>query len=579
MAVANLNTSNLNTIKLNNGGAVVPDFETFMRRLRGSKPCVKIEFIEIGGTVTDITEYHISGGNFEQVKERAPDEIQAGNFDITLSNNDNTFSEFVSGSFLDGKQYHGASIRVSVGFVFDNGSTQFLPMGVGIIDQLKTHNEKSEVTFRCRDRVKVILDKTLRPVPDSEIPVFGINRGNGTISTIESRPFSTQAQDWTLLCTTGGADGVAQFSVIGTVSGSIGPATSGAEFSDATAGIKFTLSAGNVDWAAGDTITFSQEATPEWDFVNPAKIIWSVLTGYNYDTNTQEAWSDSVLALDNTQSSANTDINWDSFVESVADLGGVAEGFGLRGFIQYAESAKDFFESLLILFLGSIYTDNDGKIVLATWVPSFGETSIRAFKDERKITALGYIRSIDEVINSSIVKYKKANTWEFSGFGVVFDGIFTLEDTASIAKFGELTLEVTSKWHSANGQHVENFSQRIIGKFASPPLNIDFNTGLDALKSQIGDIISVTDEKYGFSNLIGEITKIEKVFDEDPKTIAIRLRKDQDAGVIWGFLGSSVDEGDGLSPQSLTFAGASDEDKRFCYIDTSTTNGIDYRMF
>ena len=193
--------------------------------------------------------------------------------------------------------------------------------------------------------------------------------------------------------------------------------------------------------------------------------------------------------------------------------------------------------------------------------------------------ALGYIRSIDEVINSVVVQFKGADSWDFSGVGVTFNATFIERDTVSIGLFGEFTLEVSSKWHSVNGNHVENFAQRIIGKFGVPPLNIDFKTGLDGLRSQIGDVIEVTDEKYGFDGLQGEISKIEKTIDEDPKEIKIRLRKDDDLGILWAFFGSDVDEGDGISPQSLTFGGATDADKRFCYIDLSDVAGIDYRMF
>ncbi|MCH7784483.1 MAG: hypothetical protein IIB06_03570, partial [Bacteroidetes bacterium] len=199
---AKLNTSQLNTIKLNNGGNPSPGFETFMRRLRDNKPCVKVEFIEIGGAVTDITEFYLSGGNFEQIKERAPDEIQAGNFDIVLANHTNFFSEFIPGSFLDGKQYHGAKIRVSLGFVFEDGSTLFETIGVGIIDQLKTKDSKSIVTFRCRDAISKILDKVLRTTPQSEIPVIGANVGNGTLGVIETLAFATKAEDWTITCMT-----------------------------------------------------------------------------------------------------------------------------------------------------------------------------------------------------------------------------------------------------------------------------------------------------------------------------------------------------------------------------------------
>lgn len=574
-----INENQLNSVRLNDGEELISNFNTEMRRKRGSKPVFKIEFIEIDDTVTDITQYYIEGANFEKIKERAPDEIQAGNFDILLSNQDDNFSEFVSGSFLEGKQYIGASIKVSVGFILPDGTTEFESQIIGIIDELKTGDNESHVVFRCRDRISKIIDKKLRPIPTVEIPVYAANRGNGVISTIESLAFATTAQSWTVTCTTGGGNGVAQFSVTGSVSGSIGPATSGTEFSDTSVGIKFTITAGTDNWAVGDEITFSQAAVPQWNIVNPAKIIWSVLTGFNFDSDTQESWSSSVLSLDSTQSTSNTDINYNSFLDAITDLGGVIEGFGLKGFISYGETGKNLLESILIIFLGSIYTDADGKIVLRTWTPQFGDPDVTVFSDTKKIAALGYIKSIDQVLNSAIIHFKRDDSWEFSGTDLIFDAVHSLTDATSITKYGQFDIEISSKWYTANGQHVENFAQRIIGKFADPPLNIDFETGLDALKTEIGDIISVTDSKYGFSDLLGEVVKIRKSFDKDPKSINIRFRRDDDPGIQWGFLGSSVVEGDGLSPQSSTFAGASDSDKRFAYHDINTVGGIDYRMF
>lgn len=88
------------------------------------------------------------------------------------------------------------------------------------------------------------------------------NAGNGTITkptAISSAPTET----WTLTCTLAGGDATATFSVVGSVTGADGTATSGSAYSGT---VLFTISAGGTDWELGDVITFGID-----------KLGWSVL--------------------------------------------------------------------------------------------------------------------------------------------------------------------------------------------------------------------------------------------------------------------------------------------------------------
>lgn len=556
-------------------------FQTEMARLQDAHPVTKVEFISTTGVVTDISTYYASGASFDQIKERAPDEIQAGDFDIVLFNHDNYFSEYVSTSLIYNTQYHGARIRVSLGFVLPDGTSEYTVVAIGYVDQIITDGSTATVTFRCRDLIRRILDEKLHPHPAVEIAVAAAgNTGNGIVSEIATKPFKTVTEDWTLTCTNGGADGAATFSVVGSVTGSVGTATSGTEFSTGTGagGIKFLISGGGTNWVVGDVFTFSTKQYPQWTAVNAAKIIWAVLTGYNWDTNTQETWSALVLNLDHTQSSSNTDIDYDSFVTTINALADIGS-FIVTGYAAYDEGCVDFIQNLILLFLGSMFTGGDGRIKIKTYIPTFTSSTATEFSDANQVRILGYTRTVDEVINYISVHYKKTNVWEFSTEDVNYDGNYVATDDASLAKYNYLTEGFSIRWYATNGVHVQDFADKLVGKYAEPPLNIDLETGLDALLTDIGDIVSVTDTKYGLSGVEGEVSHITKRLDDRPARIAMRVRRDSDIQLLFGFLASEVDEGDGLSPQSTSYDTASDTDKLFCYMGQTGQASPDYRMF
>ena len=549
-----------------------------MERKRGSQPKTKIEFITKAGAVTDISRWFLAGANFEQVKERAPDEIQAGQFDVVLSNHDDKFSEFKTASFLYGMDYHGARIRVSQGFILSDGTEEYLVQGVGYIDQLITDPATSRVILRCRDRLWRVMDSKIHIRPENEFPLAnGSNAGNGICSVINTRPFFTVNQNWTLTCTLGGIDGVATFSVVGSVSGSIGPATSGTEFVNNAAGIKFTLRAGSLIWVVGDKFTFSTHQHPQWSGVNAGKIIWSILTGYNWDTDTIENWAPLVFNFDRTKTSANVDLDYDSFVSAIAQITTYGV-FDLKGFANYDTDAVAFLQELLTLVLGSLFTGADGRIKLKIYTPLFGAIN-RTFTDDDKVTALNYNRTIDEVINSVIVNYIASDIWDFSDKGATLDGSHARKDSSSITSYKELGVSFDIHWYTQSGLHVQDFADKLLARFAQPPLNVSFDTGMDALETEIGDYVGITDIKYGLQAVVGEVAKILKQFDQRPAKVSIILRRDSQVAQQFGWIGSDQDEGDGESPQNDDYDLASVADKRFAYFGNNSAPLPDYRIF
>lgn len=554
-------------------------FQAEMARKRGSTPRTKVEYIDKLGVTTDLSSYYKAGGQITQTRERAPDEIQAGSFDIIFLNDDDTFSEFLASSLLYNTKYHGARIRVSQGFLLPDGTEEYVTQTVGYIDQIIADPRISQVTFRCRDLLWRIMDQKIHSRPDLEVPVAGgSNVGDGDFAGLAKLPFVSVNQTWTITCNHAGADAVATFTVVGSISGSIGTATSGVEFVDATRGIRFTLRRGTVDWAIGDVFTFGLKQSPEWSGLNAGKILWSILTGYKWDTNTQETFSGLVFDFDHTQSDANTDLDYESFATAISAIDAIGV-FNLKGYAPYDTDAVEFMQSLIVLFLGSIFTGNDGRIKLTTYIPSLTASFVE-FRDEDKVTLLGYQRSVDEVINYVSVDYKGSNVWPWSSDGLTLDGHYVLQDTASVAEYNQLAQTFEIPWYSPSGDHVQDFADKLVAKYADPPLNIDFTTGMDALLTQIGDRVKVTDSKYGFDALIGEIIQVTKQFDTNPTAIAIRVRQDSSSSTVFGSIGSEIDEGDGISPQSDDYATATTSDKSFAYFSKVGDSGApQYVMF
>jgi hypothetical protein len=543
---------------------VSPAFLAEMDRQQGTTPRTKVEFIDKAANVTDISAYYLSGANFEQVRQRAVAEIQAGQFDIVVSNQDDTFSEYKVGSLLYNLDYHGAQIRVSQGFLLPDGTLEFEPQCTLFIDQLTTDPLVSQVTFSCRDILGFIMDQKLHAHPIAEIPVPDSgNVGDGVLSDVAKLPFVSVNEDWTLTCTTPGTDAVAQFSVVGSISGSIGPATSGTEFISAAHGIRFTINAGATDWSIGDKFTFSMSQFPQWDTVNAGKIIWSILTGYNWDTNVQEPFSDLVFDFDNTQSDANTDIDYDAFATVIAVIDAIGV-FAIKGYIPYDTDAVTLLQNTIVMFLGSIYSGNDGRIKMTTYVPAF-TPNFRTFADTLKIIPFDYFRGIDEVINHVSVTYIASDVWPWSNSSVTLNGSYVDEDPTSVSDRGQYSQDFAIPWFSPSGDHVQDFTSKLITRYKDPPLEIEFTTGMDGLLTEMGDRVVINDEKSGFSGIIGEVTRIVKQFDQSPASIMFRVRKDGTTNTIFGVIGSSADEGDGLSPQSDNYDTASTSDKQFAY--------------
>ena len=549
---------------------------TEMAQLIGSRPIIRVQITTSGGT-TDVSSYLKSGITLESEKSRLPDQaaiVVSGDVTLVFSNYDDKFTENDAGSIFNGVTYLGYNIDVDVGFKKDDGTTEYVDQAIFKIIEVSLSSNASECHVVARDILYRLVDFVLNVPANALVPVATVgNIGNGYITEIQTLPFVTVNETWTLTCTTLGGASVAIFDVVGSVSGDIGDATSDTEFSNAsTGGIKFTIYAGGSDWAVNDEFTFTTRQYPEFTTQNPAKIIWSLLTGYDYDGDTQDDWHAATPELDSTQGAGNTDINYSSFQTAITNLG---TNFDLTGYIDYNTNMAEALQDILLHFLGYLYADEDGKIYIKSYKPSLGGTSPREFSDAKKNTYLKYNKMLDTIVNSSTARYKKTASWAWSGGSETNDGLYTKTNATSITNYGERSYIFDTYWYSANDNAIQWAVDRIVDKYGTPIIDIEFQTGLDGLDTILGDIIEVTDTKTALSHKTVEVYQMSKDFSSKPMHIKIKCDDTDTLSFNWAFIGSSANEGDGISPQSLSYDTATASDKQFCYLSQTGGEGSD----
>ena len=553
------------------------EFIALLDRKDGLLPYRRITW-ELDAGDQNLTSYFLGASAVSIEKERAPDRVAAGDATLTFSNASGIFTDTNTASFLYQVNYHNRNIVIEIGLELADGTIEYMKVATMKVRSIQLSSDKSRVVLRIYDLIRRLLTETVNRKPESTVAVAnGANVGNGTCSDIDVKPFVNVSQTWTLTCTLGGSTGT--FSVVGSVSGNIGTATVGTEFSNATTGgIKFTLNDGSVDFAIDDIITFSTVKMMEFNVVNPIKIVWSVLTGYNYDTGVAEDWLTRTPQLDSTRASTNVDLNYPAFQTAVSN-----STFDLKGFVPWEHNLVDFIEEIIMHFLGSAHVDAAGRFYLKIWKPDM--TAVRDFADTKKNVKMGLERDTQDMINWVNIKYRKADIWPWSDADekASLDGLYVAKNQDSYDDYLQwFTLDLETRWYNASLDQVSFPATRLVDKYSTPPRRFSFKTGLDGLETEPGDIISVTDEKLGYTSYPVEIMKKNGDYAAKPIAIAFEAEDTGTQGINWVFLGSSADEGDGASPQASDYANATAADKLFGYLSQtggSGSTGPDYFLF
>lgn len=535
-------------------------WKDFTEQKIGSKPIDKIEIELSAGVWTDVTDNYMGGATFDQEKERAPDKISAGDTRYTFDNTDDKFTPRNASSIFYNVIYQGKKIRFSEGFY----GLGYYPQSGMIIKNVKWNYNEQRCYIFCQELIQRVVDEDLNGYPSALIPIANAgNTGNGTITEIATKPLETVSENWTVTLT-----GAAAFGVVGSVSGAQAGGTVGTEYTSDSDEIKFTITAGGVAFINGDSFTFTTYQYPEYTTENPVKIIWNLLTGYKYDTDVQSDWHDRVLELDHTKLVDNTDLNYTSFVNAITNV-----TTSLTGYIPYDKSAAKALEEIIIHFLGSIYTDNKGRIAISSYRPSFGAVLIREFADTKQIFELNAEEDLAKILNKVTVLCKSSASFAWSNTNETTDDVYEASNSQSITDYGiKNPFTWIDRWYSVGKQAQSWFADRLKDKFGGVPnlpLEIKFQTGLDALRTNLADRRKFTDSRTSYSNKLLEIIKVEKDFESEYKTITLTGSNVGTDGIRWAFLGSSANEGDGISPQTANFDSATDTDKQFCYLSTT----------
>jgi len=219
---------------------------------------------------------------------------------------------------------------------------------------------------------------------------------------------------------------------------------------------------GDSDWSSGR---------------NPAHLLWHLLTFWG--------------GLDNTESAANTDIDWDKFVTYRILMD--SQAYKIQ-----AQFKGDVLESLLRLFneitLSTVFSEADGKVVCKFWlgqdtadVQSYNNTKWKDLPTDKTDRL--------KIINKYIVYYG------YNPGADTFAGSITRQDATSQSNYGlfDETFEGKKIWHYGSASAI-NFAERVLDDTKDPIEEVEFTSYLLAYRQQLWDALKLTETFYGWSD-------------------------------------------------------------------------------
>lgn len=216
----------------------------------------------------------------------------------------------------------------------------------------------------------------------------------------------------------------------------------------------------------GDTVTpvtFSSQ--------NPADIAWDICTTYG--------------DLDDTQSAANTDIDWDKFVtwKAIFTTDAITCAANYEG-----EKISKVLENLAKMTDSAIWIGGGGKVIFQRF--------LEADSEDFTITRAGLIDlEIDvdllRMVNSQTVFYDyntTTNTWDSTANHDNADSITTFGERADIVK--DKTVWFTTLLSA------ENLAQRRVELLAKPPKMFTIDAPLTNITKEVGETLRIVDDFY-----------------------------------------------------------------------------------
>lgn len=209
-------------------------------------------------------------------------------------------------------------------------------------------------------------------------------------------------------------------------------------------------------------------------------------------------------------------------------------------------------DRILNVIGGWIVVNERGLLTIDVIRPKFGQKEDYDLSDSVNIIhRKGQVRLAD-LTNIFAFRYRdlKGNTQTY-----------TYTDQASVTKYRrERTKSISAEAMVCNLDGYRSIALRQAIQLSNPIIEGEYDVKLDLIACQIGDIVRIDAEQYWM--IIG----MKKELDKDNITINIIDVSSIFSVKNWAFLGSEVDEGDGLSPQPDNYSSATEGQKAFCYL-------------
>lgn len=237
---------------------------------------------------------------------------------------------------------------------------------------------------------------------------------------------------------------------------------------------------------------------------NPAELTLDILTSNSYGAQ-----------LDNTASAANTDINYESYLNWRNTLG--SESIVVQAFFPYQTSYVAALQNIAEVTDSAIYVETDNRINFIrnlTGVQSFAATVTNS--DIISISAAG---DAFDMCNEYTVPISFTVT---SNSVTGFRQTIRFQNASSINSFGKISKEPTNNliWYVDSASAL-NLAQRVVGRRRQPEVALSITTPIKFMQQQLGDIIFVTNDELNLNE--EPFTLISKTTDIENQTITMDL--------------------------------------------------------
>ncbi len=218
---------------------------------------------------------------------------------------------------------------------------------------------------------------------------------------------------------------------------------------------------------------------------NPADLVWDLLTNASYG------------GLDNTASTANTDIDYTLWSDWKTDCAGLS--LSLEAKLE-GEYIGTVLEKVAELTHTIIFVRGDGKFAFYRYSPPAG--IVYAF-DNDNTQNQEVSQTFDGLLNDIRCYYNYDQALE------TWAGSVTASDATSQTNYGKVshTEENTAVWHATQGS-AQDYCNRRVNRFKDPRQFCSFETGIMGFVLEPGDLVNNDMDFWGYVSDVFEIRKL-----------------------------------------------------------------------